>query len=147
MNWFKRMIALLMAGSLVLSILGTKTSAAGSYTAVAEPSQQYQTIEGWGTSLAWWGKVVGSYSNRDEYAEKMFSPTNGLGLNVIRYNIGGGKTRHPNTWSTERPFRAISLRKGSMTGMQMPIKDTCFRQPNPTGSTSSKRLRTRLPIG
>ncbi|WP_283655948.1 glycoside hydrolase [Paenibacillus sp. RC334] len=91
MNWFKRMIALLMAGSLVLSILGTKTSAAGSYTAVAEPSQQYQTIEGWGTSLAWWGKVVGSYSNRDEYAEKMFSPTNGLGLNVIRYNIGGGE--------------------------------------------------------
>ncbi|WP_283657901.1 hypothetical protein [Paenibacillus sp. RC343] len=56
MNWFKRMIALLMAGSLVLSILGTKTSAAGSYTAVAEPSQQYQTIEGWGTSLAWWGE-------------------------------------------------------------------------------------------
>ncbi|TKH41394.1 hypothetical protein C1I60_18565 [Paenibacillus terrae] len=91
MNWFKRIIALLMAGSLVLSILGTKTSAAGSDTAVVDPSQQYQTIEGWGTSLAWWGKVVGSYSNRDEYAEKMFSPTNGLGLNVIRYNIGGGE--------------------------------------------------------
>ncbi|ASR47542.1 hypothetical protein B4V02_13090 [Paenibacillus kribbensis] len=52
MNWFKRMFALLMAGSLALSPLGTEASAANSYTAVADPSQQYQTIEGWGTSLA-----------------------------------------------------------------------------------------------
>ncbi|WP_179282949.1 MULTISPECIES: RICIN domain-containing protein [Paenibacillus] len=81
---------LLMAGSLITGSLGTEASAAGSYTATADPSKQYQTIEGWGTSLAWWGKVVGEYSNRDEYAEKMFSPTTGLGLNVLRYNIGAG---------------------------------------------------------
>ncbi|MDN8588502.1 hypothetical protein B2I21_30605 [Chryseobacterium mucoviscidosis] len=92
MKWLKRMAALLMTGSLLTGSLGlgTEASAAGSYTATADPSKQYQTIEGWGTSLAWWGKVVGEYSNRDEYAEKMFSPTNGLGLNVLRYNIGGG---------------------------------------------------------
>ncbi|KAJ3198048.1 hypothetical protein HK101_009478 [Irineochytrium annulatum] len=47
-------------------------------------------MEGWGTSLAWWGKVVGEYSNRDEYVEKIFNANTGLGLNILRYNIGGG---------------------------------------------------------
>lgn len=92
MKWLKRMGSLLLAGSLLTSSLGlgTEVSAAGAYTAVADPSKQYQTMEGWGTSLAWWGKVVGEYSNRDEYVEKMFNANTGLGLNILRYNIGGG---------------------------------------------------------
>ncbi|MEO2211444.1 RICIN domain-containing protein [Paenibacillus amylolyticus] len=92
MKWLKRMSSLLLAGSLLASSLGmgTEVSAAGAYTAVADPSKQYQTMEGWGTSLAWWGKVVGEYSNRDEYVEKMFNANTGLGLNILRYNIGGG---------------------------------------------------------
>ncbi|WP_342570767.1 RICIN domain-containing protein [Paenibacillus sp. FSL R5-0749] len=92
MKWLKRMGSLLLAGSLLTSSLGlgSEVSAAGAYTAVADPSKQYQTMEGWGTSLAWWGKVVGEYSNRDEYVEKMFNANTGLGLNILRYNIGGG---------------------------------------------------------
>ncbi|WP_366348672.1 RICIN domain-containing protein [Paenibacillus amylolyticus] len=92
MKWLKRMSSLLLAGSLLTSSLGVgvEVSAAGAYTAVADPSKQYQTMEGWGTSLAWWGKVVGEYSNRDEYVEKMFNANTGLGLNILRYNIGGG---------------------------------------------------------
>ncbi|MCP1185995.1 RICIN domain-containing protein [Paenibacillus sp. 1781tsa1] len=92
MKWLKRMSSLLLAGSLLTGGLGlgTEVSAAGAYTAVADPSKQYQTMEGWGTSLAWWGKVVGEYSNRDEYVEKMFNANTGLGLNILRYNIGGG---------------------------------------------------------
>ncbi|WP_440111585.1 RICIN domain-containing protein [Paenibacillus sp. QZ-Y1] len=92
MKWLKRMSSLLLAGSLITGSLGigTEVSAAGAYTAVADPSKQYQTMEGWGTSLAWWGKVVGEYSNRDEYVEKMFNTNTGLGLNILRYNIGGG---------------------------------------------------------
>ncbi|NMI07863.1 hypothetical protein HF638_28090 [Paenibacillus sp. SZ31] len=92
MKWLKRMSSLLLAGSLLTGSLGlgNEASAAGAYTAVADPSKQYQTMEGWGTSLAWWGKVVGEYSNRDEYVEKMFNANTGLGLNILRYNIGGG---------------------------------------------------------
>jgi O-glycosyl hydrolase len=92
MKWLKRMSAVLLSGTLLAGSLGSgaEVSAAGAYTAVADPSKQYQTVEGWGTSLAWWGKVVGEYSNRDEYVEKMFNPTTGLGLNILRYNIGGG---------------------------------------------------------
>ena len=92
MKWLKRMSALLLSGTLLVGSLGSgsEVSAAGAYTAVADPSKQYQTVEGWGTSLAWWGKVVGEYSNRDEYVEKMFNPATGIGMNILRYNIGGG---------------------------------------------------------
>ncbi len=45
-------------------------------------------FEGWGTSLCWWAKVCGGYSNRDEYASLAFTS---LELNIVRYNIGGGE--------------------------------------------------------
>lgn len=45
-------------------------------------------FEGWGTSLCWWAHVVGGYTNREEYADLAFKE---LGLNIVRYNIGGGE--------------------------------------------------------
>lgn len=77
-------------------------SAHAQYTATVDLNTQYQTFEGWGTSLAWWANVVGGYpdSNRDDYVGRIFDPTYGLGLNVVRYNIGGGenpKYLSPNT--------------------------------------------------
>ena len=45
-------------------------------------------FDGWGTSLCWWANVVGGYTNRDEYADLAFKE---LGLNIVRYNIGGGE--------------------------------------------------------
>ena len=62
-------------------------------TALVDPSVQFQTWEGWGTSLAWWAKVVGGYPEaaRRLYIEKAFDPVKGLGLNIVRYNIGGGE--------------------------------------------------------
>ena len=58
-----------------------------------DPSAQFQTWDGWGTSLAWWGNVVGGWNNtmEDEIVEKLFNPTTGIGLNMVRYNIGGGE--------------------------------------------------------
>jgi len=53
-----------------------------------DPSVSVVTnFEGWGTSLCWWGNVVGGYSNRETYADLAFSQ---LKLNIVRYNIGGG---------------------------------------------------------
>lgn len=53
-----------------------------------------EPFQGWGTSLAWFGHCVGRWSEerRKEIADLLFS-SSGLGLNVIRYNIGGGD--HP----------------------------------------------------
>lgn len=47
--------------------------------------------DGWGTSLCWWANYLG-YSEKlvDEVAKAIFNPGEGLGLNIVRYNIGGG---------------------------------------------------------
>lgn len=47
--------------------------------------------DGWGTSLCWWANYLG-YSEKlvDEAAKAIFNPDEGLGLNIVRYNIGGG---------------------------------------------------------
>ena len=65
--------------------------AAATTTVRVDPQVQYQTIQGWGTSLAWWAEVAGNWSlaNRQALATMLFSPTQGIGLNVVRYNIGG----------------------------------------------------------
>jgi O-glycosyl hydrolase len=49
-------------------------------------------FDGWGTSLCWFGNAVGRWSEpqRSEIADLLFSP-GGLGLTVVRYNIGGGE--------------------------------------------------------
>ncbi|ABN53343.1 MAG TPA: alpha-L-arabinofuranosidase [Hungateiclostridium thermocellum] len=66
------------------------TSAATTIT--IDPDATYQTIEGWGASICWWGNQIGRWSpdNRNRLIEKIVSPTDGLGYNIFRYNIGGG---------------------------------------------------------
>lgn len=64
-----------------------------------DPQTHYQTLEGWGTSLCWWGNVIGSagdrdtdgngISDREDIAKLAFSPDY-LNLNIVRYNVGGG---------------------------------------------------------
>lgn len=74
-------------------------SARADYTVMVDPSDDRGTWEGWGGSLAWWGNGIGSSSYQDTYADLLFTlkPVRffgvtlpGLGLNIARYNIGGG---------------------------------------------------------
>lgn len=60
---------------------------------VLDPANTKQQFEGWGTSLCWFGNVVGGYSdeNRIAIADLLFDLEKGLGLNMVRYNIGGGE--------------------------------------------------------
>ncbi|WP_202078998.1 glycoside hydrolase [Caldalkalibacillus salinus] len=71
------------------------TQAADDEVVKVYPGIQYQTHEGFGTSLAWFGHAVGGFSelNRTAIADLLFDPDEGLGLNIVRYNIGGGD--HP----------------------------------------------------
>ncbi len=50
-------------------------------------------FRGWGTSLAWWAHVAGRFPDdlRGELMGKVFGRGDGLGLNIVRYNIGGGE--------------------------------------------------------
>ena len=62
-------------------------------TKTVDPTIQFQPFQGWGVSLAWWAHVVGQFPEpaRTDYLEKTFDLEKGLGLNFVRYNIGGGE--------------------------------------------------------
>jgi galactan endo-1,6-beta-galactosidase len=56
--------------------------------------------EGWGSSLAWWARAVGGSLNADYYADLVYTSNErdgfpGLGLNIVRYNVGGGGIHQP----------------------------------------------------
>ncbi|NLE01912.1 MAG: alpha-L-arabinofuranosidase [Fibrobacter sp.] len=63
---------------------------------------KYQEFEGWGTSICWWGNIIGKYSqqSRDSILDLLFDTSNGLGMSIIRYNIGGGENPSHNHMGT-----------------------------------------------
>ena len=90
----RRTLLAATGGALLGGALGAGTAAADSTTTV-NPTANYGTWEGWGTSLAWWANVFG---NRDDFADLFFTTKSvtyngtslpGLGLNIARYNLGG----------------------------------------------------------
>ena len=47
--------------------------------------------EGWGTSLCWWANRIGyNETLTAKSADLFFDADKGLGLNIMRYNVGGG---------------------------------------------------------
>ncbi len=50
------------------------------------------SFDGWGTSLCWWAETLGDLpeAERLELSSAIFDPVEGLGLNIVRYNIGAG---------------------------------------------------------
>ncbi len=82
-----------LIGGALLCLLTTATPAVADAPVHVDPSVRYGVWQGWGTSLAWWANVIGGFPEaaRREYMVKAFDPVSGLGLNVVRYNIGGGE--------------------------------------------------------
>lgn len=54
-----------------------------------ENAKCMQTLKGWGTSSCWWSQHCRDEKTADEIARLLCSKS-GLGLNIYRYNIGGG---------------------------------------------------------
>jgi O-glycosyl hydrolase len=78
---------------LVLLALLFHASFAQAQTYNVDVAMGNQTFEGWGTSLAWFANSLGGWSDTTTQGylmQALFSPSNGLGLNYLRYNIGGG---------------------------------------------------------
>ena len=48
------------------------------------------TFKGWGTSLCWWANRIGYSEKMVKDSARLFFSNEGLGLNIMRYNIGGG---------------------------------------------------------
>ncbi len=84
------------------------------------PGMQYQTMDGWGTNLAWWAGQVGTWSDpvRSELMDLIFGQE-GLNLNIVRYNWGGGISTsnpehdtHGDTYSMHPSRKLDSLATG-----------------------------------
>lgn len=57
---------------------------------------EYQEFDGFGASSCWWAQICGDSAYADEVAKTLYSQE-GLGLNIYRYNIGGGSKDNPDS--------------------------------------------------
>jgi galactan endo-1,6-beta-galactosidase len=99
-----------------------------------DPSKSYGAWEGWGTSLAWMGKV---YGDRDDLADALFTTKTvtlndeklpGLGMTVIRYNAGAC------SWN-EIDGRKMAVSKTILPFRQMEGFWLDGNDPNPSSSS------------
>lgn len=66
--------------------------------------KSYQIFEGIGASGAWWAQIVGGWKDKNENSEEtrniisrlLYSKTDGIGMDIYRYNIGGGSAHSGN---------------------------------------------------
>lgn len=65
-----------------------------SITIEIDETQEYQTVNGFGASAAWWAQNAGDSEYADEVAKALYSE-DGLALNIYRYNVGGGEADNP----------------------------------------------------
>lgn len=58
-----------------------------------DPATRFQSFEGWGSSICWWGNRIGGWAEdkRNALLDVIVDAKNGLGYNIFRYNIGGGE--------------------------------------------------------
>ena len=54
-----------------------------------------QVFEGFGTSSCWWSQTIDSEETAREIARLLYDDETGLGLDIYRYNIGGGEKDNP----------------------------------------------------
>ena len=53
------------------------------------PECRHQQVTDFGASACWWSTELGHMEQVDEYLDLLYGPK-GLGLNVLRINVGGG---------------------------------------------------------
>ena len=91
----KKVFCLTLAAALLLGSISACAQEDEVKKITIDPAKASQVndgfFEGWGTSLCWWANRVG-YSDvlSEKAAEAFCDPEKGLGLNILRYNIGGG---------------------------------------------------------
>ncbi len=66
--------------------------------------EEHQTFESFGTSSAWWSQTIDDEDTAREIARLLYDDETGLGLDVYRYNIGGGEKENPDCriWDVNR---------------------------------------------
>lgn len=95
-------------------------------------------FKGWGTSMCWWAnRVGGSEKLIKDAADLFFDKEKGLGLNIMRYNIGGGDDpTHTHIQRTDSMMPGF-LEKDKITGelkwnyeadkRQLDVLEACYK--------------------
>jgi O-glycosyl hydrolase len=63
-------------------------------TLIPDLKQEKQSFHAWGTSLCWWANVIGNWQDEqsvERICTLLFSESDGLGINCVRYNLGAGE--------------------------------------------------------
>lgn len=65
---------------------------------------EHQTFESFGTSSCWWSQTIDGEETAKEIARLLYDDETGLGLDIYRYNIGGGEKDNPDSriWDINR---------------------------------------------
>ncbi len=95
------LIALIVGGSLVSPAAQSPASADPAISIRLDPGLQFQTVNGFGVSMV--DQVAGTSglpynlnsltsANRSAVEDLLFSPTAGIGLNIMRLELGAGET-------------------------------------------------------
>ena len=95
MRRIKKWLSLLSAGFLATAAGCSYPDGGTAFTVSVDPARasniNHGVFEGWGTTLCWWANRIGYSDTLSRQAAEAFcDPVNGLGLNILRYNIGGG---------------------------------------------------------
>ena len=66
--------------------------------------ETHQTFESFGTSSCWWSQTIADEETAREIARLLYDDETGLGLDIYRYNIGGGEKENPECriWDVNR---------------------------------------------
>jgi len=130
---FKKTLALFLASAAIASSVAGCGNSESSKTAATtttsrfvnaieteisiDTSTTYQTITGFGASGAWWSQIVGGWvseqsnglTSREYIAQLLFDEENGIGLDIYRYNLGGGSAEMEDTGISDVWRRAYSF--------------------------------------
>lgn len=90
----KKVLSILLCAVMLLSSVSVLASDKV-YTVTLDLNNKspFGTFDGWGTSICWWGHHLGENltdEQLDNAVKALYDEEEGLGLNIARYNIGGG---------------------------------------------------------
>ena len=106
-------VFLLGLSTAVSAWVGGLAESAAAITLALSPAVCQQTVTGFGTSACWWSHRVTDDNMREDLMQQLYS-NDGLGLNIYRYNVGGGvnpdHNRVSNDWHNTESFYVFVLR-------------------------------------
>ena len=87
---------------------------------------EHQTFETFGTSSCWWSQTIDNEEDAREIARLLYDDETGLGLDIYRYNIGGGEKDNPDCriWDVTRRTESFYVYNPEKAGMNMILPAT-----------------------